>query len=444
MAKINETLRQLRLDRGMTQEQVAELVGLTRQAVSSYEAGRTQPGVDILERLADVYEVELTDIIYGRSKALRLHKALKISATAMAAVVLASQLLASLLMWTANRFFALAPGSMSDADALVWATRAKLMDAWTATDTFYYTLFPLFCVAILVLTLCQHRPLPVKIKLLCAGGFVAASMAAVLPWALTDSFFPPINYLTTPHLCLVQLAFFLILSLGIDFFRTRKRSSTGSTEAPHERNNTTAVPVYKRWWFWALTAAAAAIAAMAAVTISVAAVPDKAEPEPVTNPAFSLNGVDYPQDATIQDFIDRGWRRGKAVEQQGNYAEGEGVTDLVDTGYRLTSGESSISAFLDKKNRQSGIKPNECIIDRLSFYSKNIMSFTLGGVELTTIQKGQVIDLLGEPDSADDLNYFYRSRPEEGVASLLLCFSSSSDTVVQIIVCLGESIFEQT
>ncbi len=70
MARINETLRKIRLERGMTQDEVAEQVGLTRQAISSYESGRTQPGIDILERLAETYQVELTDIIYGKKNAL--------------------------------------------------------------------------------------------------------------------------------------------------------------------------------------------------------------------------------------------------------------------------------------------------------------------------------------------------------------------------------------
>ena len=101
MAKINETLRQLRLDRGMTQEEVAEQVGLTRQAVSSYESGRTQPGVDILQRLAEIYETDLTDIIYGRNQGVRLYNVLTITAIVMAAVFWAVQLVGSVLLWVA-------------------------------------------------------------------------------------------------------------------------------------------------------------------------------------------------------------------------------------------------------------------------------------------------------------------------------------------------------
>ena len=46
---ISQNLKDLRRLSGLTQEQVAEKVGLTRQAISSYESGRTQPDLDTLD-----------------------------------------------------------------------------------------------------------------------------------------------------------------------------------------------------------------------------------------------------------------------------------------------------------------------------------------------------------------------------------------------------------
>lgn len=39
---------------------------MTRQTISSYESGRTQPDVDTLKRLAALYSVSLDDLIYDR------------------------------------------------------------------------------------------------------------------------------------------------------------------------------------------------------------------------------------------------------------------------------------------------------------------------------------------------------------------------------------------
>lgn len=436
MAKINETLRQLRIDRGMTQEEVAEQVGLTRQAVSSYESGRTQPGVDILQRLADIYEVELTDIIYGRSKTLRLYHALKITAIVMAAVVLVAQLLTAVLMWTANRFFSLEPGAMSDAETLIWISRSKLMDAWGSVESFYYNLFPLFCVAILVLLLCQRRPITIKSRLFCALGFAAASMGVTLPWALTDSFYPLVNYLITPCLCLAYLAAFLLLSLIIDLFRIfwcRRKEKIA--KMPGDQDKPAHVPIYKKLWFWVLIVTAVVMFLLSLIAVWI--VPDRessnqAEVTPVVNPAFSLNGVDFPRDPTMQDLLSRGWKRGKAVEKTGKYSEEKGVTELVVRSYRMTSGETYIKASLDVDQFRSGVDWNECRLDQLSFYAKNIMSFCVDGVELVGINRSELESVLGEPDRIDGpRNCVYRFA-EKGIC-VKVSFNGDKINQIQVL-----------
>ena len=68
MTDIHKNIKQLRLLRNLTQEDVAQKIGLTRQAISSYESGRTQPSVDLLMKFAEIYEVTLDDILYGKRK----------------------------------------------------------------------------------------------------------------------------------------------------------------------------------------------------------------------------------------------------------------------------------------------------------------------------------------------------------------------------------------
>ena len=49
---LHENLKNLRLAAGMTQEQAAAQLGMTRQGLSGYETGRTRPDVETLQRLA--------------------------------------------------------------------------------------------------------------------------------------------------------------------------------------------------------------------------------------------------------------------------------------------------------------------------------------------------------------------------------------------------------
>ena len=66
MNKVNTTIRRLRLERGLNQEQLAEQLHVTRQAVSSWETGKNQPDIETLTQLAEFFQVSVEYLIYGQ------------------------------------------------------------------------------------------------------------------------------------------------------------------------------------------------------------------------------------------------------------------------------------------------------------------------------------------------------------------------------------------
>ena len=52
----------------MTQEQLAEQIHVTRQTVSSWETGRTQPDINMLELLSAALDAEIEALIYGKKR----------------------------------------------------------------------------------------------------------------------------------------------------------------------------------------------------------------------------------------------------------------------------------------------------------------------------------------------------------------------------------------
>lgn len=56
---IGKKLQQLRKGRGLTQQQLAEKMGVTRATISNYEVGRRSPHISELERFAEFYGVGL-------------------------------------------------------------------------------------------------------------------------------------------------------------------------------------------------------------------------------------------------------------------------------------------------------------------------------------------------------------------------------------------------
>lgn len=57
-----DNLIQLRKLKKLTQEDIAEKVGVSRQAIAKWEAGETMPDLDKCKVLADLFEVSLDDL----------------------------------------------------------------------------------------------------------------------------------------------------------------------------------------------------------------------------------------------------------------------------------------------------------------------------------------------------------------------------------------------
>ena len=57
-----DNLIQLRKYHQLTQEDLAEQVGVTRQAIAKWEAGETVPDLERCRKLAEVFEVSLDDL----------------------------------------------------------------------------------------------------------------------------------------------------------------------------------------------------------------------------------------------------------------------------------------------------------------------------------------------------------------------------------------------
>lgn len=67
MSSFGEMLKYLRLRANLSQQELAEHVGLERGRVSMYEIGRREPEFEIAERFADYFNVSM-DVLLGRSE----------------------------------------------------------------------------------------------------------------------------------------------------------------------------------------------------------------------------------------------------------------------------------------------------------------------------------------------------------------------------------------
>ena len=67
MTKISKNIKRLRNSQNISQEVLAERLFISRQAVSSWENDRTQPDIEMIGKLAEVFNVSVEELIYEKT-----------------------------------------------------------------------------------------------------------------------------------------------------------------------------------------------------------------------------------------------------------------------------------------------------------------------------------------------------------------------------------------
>lgn len=67
MAKFNERLKLLRTEAGLSQQDAAKQLGTSKSSINMYERGEREPGIDMLETIADYFNVDM-DFLLGKSE----------------------------------------------------------------------------------------------------------------------------------------------------------------------------------------------------------------------------------------------------------------------------------------------------------------------------------------------------------------------------------------
>lgn len=72
--KVGKFLKELRNKKALTQEQLAEMLGVSNRSISRWENGVTMPDFDLLIQMAKFYDVEIGEILEGERKCENMNK----------------------------------------------------------------------------------------------------------------------------------------------------------------------------------------------------------------------------------------------------------------------------------------------------------------------------------------------------------------------------------
>ena len=219
---IHHSLRRLRLNCGMTQEQVAERIGITRQALSSYESGRTRPDIDMLLKLSHIYGTDLEGVLYGQERQLKTMGQIHRTAKILFVLLWGLTAISSALLWSANRFFAVSEGQLSAEEMAVFVSRQKLIHGWEFTDRITLTCGSLGFLLLLVFLISGRCVITLKTKMKYGAALAAVLFGTALLFAMADPVFPIVNHIITPALVVGRFVIFLMADLIIEYFQRRK------------------------------------------------------------------------------------------------------------------------------------------------------------------------------------------------------------------------------
>ena len=108
MANVGKNIRLIRKQKNMTQDTLAELLYVSRQTVSNYETGRSNPDIDMLVKIAEVLQTDVNILIFGFPVPLsRKREYIKLGIAAvflMAFVFLFMRLSSWETVWRRDRF----------------------------------------------------------------------------------------------------------------------------------------------------------------------------------------------------------------------------------------------------------------------------------------------------------------------------------------------------
>ena len=221
---IHQNLRWLRANSGMTQEQVAEQLGVTRQALSSYESGRTRPDIDMLLRMCQVYQTDLEGIVYGKNETLRWERWVKNAAIFVGITLLALTVINSALRWSGSTFFPInGLVTENEAENVLLENRIRLNNARDAVERIVLLTAPLGALMLLVMSQSGKYQAKAWEKLLYLAALAGGLLLLQLPFALTDHTYSLSTYLYIPTLVMKRVMLFFAIDFMICLIKSGRK-----------------------------------------------------------------------------------------------------------------------------------------------------------------------------------------------------------------------------
>lgn len=190
--KIGAFLKELRKEKDLTQEQLAEKLNVSGRTVSRWETGSNMPDISMLVEIADFYNVSIPEIIRGERKSENMDQETRDTAVAMAqygqnAVKLGKQNVIGILMAAFGIFIIVSALSIFPNDS-----------SWGSIYSIWGSIFLVMGIYLLIRPVVVKRGLRILIVIGCAcllfGTFTLSDYIAVTQFNQVPRFCYEMSY----------------------------------------------------------------------------------------------------------------------------------------------------------------------------------------------------------------------------------------------------------
>lgn len=124
---VGSNIKRHRTKLNLTQQQLADILSVSRQTIASYEAGRTEPDIAAMEKLAEIFDITVDELIRKTDSANSIYRGYK-SVFAVGIALNAIMFIRNMLFYIREKFFYVEPGAVSEEMRKPLAIRFAIYD----------------------------------------------------------------------------------------------------------------------------------------------------------------------------------------------------------------------------------------------------------------------------------------------------------------------------
>ena len=137
---VGSNIKRHRTKLNLTQQQLADILSVSRQTIASYEAGRTEPDIAAMEKLAEIFDITVDELIRKTDFANSVYSDYK-SVFAVGIALNAIMFIRNMLFYIREKFFYVEPGAVYEEMRKPLAIRFAIYDVINIIDRYFPAIF---------------------------------------------------------------------------------------------------------------------------------------------------------------------------------------------------------------------------------------------------------------------------------------------------------------